>query len=75
MFLTYCENGVTSGGEEADTWPYVSHLVEELHEHLVGRIFLLALRAEDRVDGAMDTGEVGHHTSHHTAWQTAAEEQ
>ena len=59
----------------ADTWPYVGNLVEEFYEHLVGGIFRLSLALEDGVDRAVDACEVCHHGAHHSAGESASEQQ
>ena len=55
--------------------PHVFHFAEEFHEHVVHRQLLLALLLAQVVDGLANTAQVGHHTAHHAAGQTAAEQQ
>ena len=56
-------------------WPYILHLVEEFHEHVVYRQHSLALLLTQFVDHRHDTAQVGHHRSHHAARQSATQEQ
>ena len=56
-------------------WPYVLHLVEELDQKVVHRQLLLALLLADVVDGLAHSAQVCHHGAHHTAWQTAAQQE
>ena len=55
--------------------PHVFHLVEEFHEHVVGRKFGLALLLSLLVDDAHDAAEVRHHRAHHATRQSAAEQE
>ena len=59
----------------ADHRPYVLHLVEQGHEHVVGVQFGFALLLAQVVDGSLYAAQVGHHGPHHAAGQTAAEQE
>ena len=55
--------------------PYVFNLVEQAHEHIVGRQLLVATLAAYVVYGAHDASEVGHHRAHHASGQSAAQQE
>ena len=59
----------------AHTRPYVSNLVEELDEQIVDTQFGLALLLAQIVDGAADAAQVAHHRTHHTAGESAAQQE
>ena len=55
--------------------PYVFNLIEQLHEHVVGREFGLAFCLQRIVDHLVDTCKVCHHRAHHAAGKSRAEQE
>ena len=62
-------------GRIAHARPNVGHFVEEFHEEGIFREGFFALLLTVGVDGFAHTGQVGHHRAHHTAGQTATEQE
>ena len=62
-------------GRITHTGPYIGHLVEETNEQGILAERFFALGRAIVVDSGHHTREVGHHRTHHTARQTATEEQ
>ena len=55
--------------------PYVFHLVEQHHQQVVDAQFRFALAFQYQVDAGMHAFQVGHHRAHHSARQSALQQQ
>ena len=62
-------------GRITHTRPHISHFVEEFHQEGVFREGFFTLLLAVGVDGFAHTGQIGHHRAHHSAGQTATEQE